>query len=301
VLDPSAVVAHKHLAHPSEPERTREIDELRAAELRPGEGTPRLLAQLARFLDFPVLFVSVVRGDRTTYRAQRGLPEKQAALREMRRETSYCTHTVSGGAPLVIDNARVEPFFRGSRAVTRFGFVAYAGVPLRTAAGIIVGTLCAADTKAREIQPWMVAVMDVFARRAVAEIERERTPALLASVLAATTPHGDVHSGVFFQDLVAALHARPSPSALVAIRASSPEALLALVDEDEVAGQLAPDVFGLLLPGGAAAAAERLARIEAAGIGAMSSDRPRTVGVSLSTDAETPAAWIARSVGQAAS
>lgn len=289
VIDPSATIAHRHIAHPSEPGRLREIEALRALEQRPGEGTGRLLAQLARFLDFSLFFVSIVRGDRVVYRAQRGLPESMAAFRELRREMSYCTHTVSGEAPLVVENAREEPFFRGNKAVTRFGVVAYAGVPLRTAAGVVVGTLCALDFAPRAITPAMVSILEVFARRAVAEIERERTPALLASVLEATSERGDVHGEGFFRDLVAAQHARRAehPSALLSIRAATPERLLDWVDAHETAGRLAPGVLGLLLPGvGAGAAAPRLAQLRAAA-------GPSEIHLAFSSEAERPADWIA--------
>lgn len=300
VLDPSAAVAHVHLAHPSEPERVREIDALRATELRPGEGSERLLAQLARFVDFSILFVSIVRGERAIYRAQHGLARSQVAFRELRREMSYCTHTVSSGAPLVVENARVEPFFRGNKAVTRFGIVAYAGVPLRTAAGIVVGTLCALHGEPRTITPATVALLEVFARRAVAEIERERTPALLAALLPASSERGDVHAQALFHDLVAAEHARESEqpragrSALLAFRAGSAEEALARVEPHEAAGELSPGVFGLLLPGvGAEAAAERLARLR----GASGSS---AAGLSLSNDAGAPSDWVARSAQQLA-
>lgn len=293
VLDPSAAVAHRHLAHPSEPARIREIDALRALEQRPGEGTERLLAQLARFVDFPVLFVSIVRGDRAIYRAQRGLPASLRAFRELRREMSYCTHTVSGEAPLVVENARVEPFFRGNRAVTRFGVTAYAGVPLRTAAGIVVGTLCGLAFEPRPITPGTVAVLEIFARRAVAEIERERTPALLASLLEATSDRGDLHAERFFHDLVAAQHGRDlqegRPSALLTIRTAA-ERLLDGIDEHETAGRLAPGVLGLLLPSaGGKEAAQRLARLRDAGI-------PGAAHAAMSSDTARPSDWIARAV-----
>jgi hypothetical protein len=293
VLDPSAAVAHEHLTHPSEPDRTREIDALQAVTPRPGEGAPRLLAQLARFLDFPILFVTIVRGEKAIYRAQHGLPSSLASFRELRREMSYCTHTVSGGAPLVIENARVEPFFRGNKAVTRFGIAAYAGVPLRTTTGIVVGTLCALDFEPRAITPETVALLEVFARRAVAELERERTPALLASALEATSTKGDIHSEDIFRALIAAQHAR-QPSALLAIRASSaePGSWLGWIDEHETAGQLSPGVFGLLMPGvGPRMAEDRLARLRHAAA-------TSAAGLALSSDAATPSEWIGRSVAR---
>ncbi len=292
LLDPSAVVAHKHLTDPADAARIAEIDALRATEPRPGEGSARMLAQLARFLDFPLFFVSIVRGERATYRVQRGLPESLSAFRELRRDMSYCTHCMSGEAPLLVENALVEPFFRGNKAVTRFGVAAYAGAPLRTSRGIVIGTLCALDFKPRVLSVPMepradpdpgaagalhaatADVLAIFARRAVAEIERERTPALLPAVIEQASDRADLHAAPFFRDLVAAellRSSRTGASALITLRVRedaarrAPAAVLDLLDEHETAGRIDATSFGLLLPGvGPRAAAARFARLNAA-------------------------------------
>ncbi len=268
VLDPSAVVAHKHLVDPADRARVAEIDALRAAEPRPGDGSVRMLSQLARFLDFSVFFVSIVRGERATYRAQRGLPETLSVFRELRREMSYCTHCISGEAPLLVENALVEPFFRGNKAATRFGVAAYAGVPLRMTSGIVIGTLCALDFAPRAIPAGTLGLIEVFARRAVALIEQERTPSLLAEVLEATSDHADLHAAPHFRDLVDAGRAI-SPGggcALVTVRTKAdPRAILGWIDEHETAGRLDEGTFGVLLPNiGEDAAAQRAERLRAA-------------------------------------
>lgn len=267
-MEPSAVVAHKHLVDPADRARIAEIDALRAAESRPGDGSARMLSQLARFLDFSVFFVSIVRGERATYRAQRGLPESLRVARELRREMSYCTHCVSAAAPLIVENAIVEPFFRGNKAVTRFGVAAYAGVPLVATSGITIGTLCALDFAPRTIASETVALLEVFARRAIAIIERERAPRLLDEVIEAASDRADLHTASFFRDLVAvelsrAAKAASPRSALVTLTTSaSPSAVVMWLDEHETAGRLDETSFGILLPntgeGDAAQRAERL-------------------------------------------
>lgn len=266
VLDPSAVVAHKHLADPADRARVAEIDALRAAEPRPGDGSARMLSQLARFLDFSVFFVSIVRGERATYRAQRGLPETLSVFRELRREMSYCTHCISGEAPFIVENALVEPFFRGNKAATRFGVAAYAGVPLRMTSGIVIGTLCALDFAPRSIPVETLALIEVFARRAVAVIEHERTPSLLAEVIEASSDHADLHAAPHFRDLVDAGRAiAAGRCALVTVRTKAdPRTILGWIDEHETAGRLDEGAFGILLPSaGEDEAAQRAARLRA--------------------------------------
>jgi GAF domain-containing protein len=58
----------------------------------------------------------------------------------------------------------------------RDGIRAYAGVPLRTSRGIVVGTVCAMDFTPRPIGPAVVRTLERFAALIAAEIERGRRP-----------------------------------------------------------------------------------------------------------------------------
>lgn len=297
--DPSSVVAHKHLTLAADADRIREIDTLNARTPRAGEGTERLLAQLARFLDFSVFFVSIVRGERASYRVQRGLAPELAAFRDLRREMSFCTHCVSAEAPLVVENAFVEPFFRGNKAATRFGVAAYVGVPLRTQSQIIIGTLCALNFEPKTIPQGAVELLQVFAERAVAEIERERHPDLMSNVLAYSSESGDVYTSAAFRRLVNAEFNRTKQppftrepgSILVTFSAPSETSAASLVESHETAGSLAPGSYGILLPNaGPGAGRDRVAALIAGGAG--------SVFMAAAADAQSDAEWIESALQQ---
>jgi hypothetical protein len=195
--------------------------------------------------------VSVLRGDRTTYRAAIGL---DARARDRRRETSFCTHTVSTGAPMVVQNAAEEPFFQGTALVRRDGIKAYVGVPLRTSRGVLTGNVCAMDYVPRRIDGEMVRLLELYAEPIVAEIERGRTgragghPPTPCPRTAAGTP---LHPARWFQDLASLAEgslAAGSPSMLVA-HGPGAEILADHGGLDEPAGWLAGDQVGLLLVG----------------------------------------------------
>jgi GAF domain-containing protein len=173
-FDPSGEVARRHIGAPGDAERTREVDELAAMLPHEGDGCERLLAELGLIIGFPVLIVSVVRGERVGYRVQRGLDVAYAEARDRRRETTFCTHTVSGDAPLVVADAGEEAFFRGSSMVVKSGIRAYVGVPLRTSRGIVIGTVCAMDFEPRAIGVEVVRTLERFGALIVAEIEGRR-------------------------------------------------------------------------------------------------------------------------------
>lgn len=108
--DPSAFVAHLHLADPSEIERARQVAELDARLALNAPDLKPLLANVQRLIDFPILFVSVIRGERVDYLAELGLPEALRGMGGMRREMTFCSHCVSAGRPLLVGDAASEPF-----------------------------------------------------------------------------------------------------------------------------------------------------------------------------------------------
>lgn len=249
--DPSASVGRLHIGGRGDAERTVEIDALGALEPHEDETTPRLFAQLERLIRFPVLFVSIVRGERVGYRVQRGLDPKLAESRQIRREMSYCTHTVDTGAPFIVQNAGAEAFFRGSRMVRRLDFNVYAGVPLCTSRGVTIGTLCALDYAARPVSSEVIRMLELFTRPVLAEIERSRR-----------VPFSDepgVHPLGWFHELLsielAQSRLRAQPSALIAVPGPA-SSVVALAQEDESLGRLDASTVGLLLPGVDPTAAE---------------------------------------------
>ncbi len=267
-FDPSAELARLHLCAPGDLERMHEVDDLAADVAPPGDACGRFLAQLQRSIGFPLLFVSIVRGARVGYRVQRGLGDLgdprdlAASMRDRRRETTFCTHTVSGDAPLVVPNAGEEPFFRGSHMVTRSGVRAYVGVPLRTSRGVALGTLCAMDFRPRAIGADVVRALELFTEPVLAEIESpRRAPAAWFPRTAAGTP---IHDAAWFQALLdvdlalscARAGVAGRSSTLLVARGDGAELLADLGREDEAAGRLGDDAVGLLLSGTDAAGAE---------------------------------------------
>lgn len=326
-FDASGELARLHIGGPGDAERTAEIDELAvhiggdprtpgpAGAPREGDACDRLLAQLERVIGFPLLFVSVVRGERVGYRAQRGLDGSFGDMRDRRRETTFCTHTVSGAGPMIVPNAAEEPFFRGSNMVVRVGVKAYVGVPLTTSRGITIGTVCAMDYRPRAIGPDVVAALELFTEPVLAEIERARR--LPEDVLALGAPARDAPNARLPRTAAGApLHraawmrallelemrlARGSeerrepreprrPSALLSARGRGAEALADLAREHEVAGRCVGDAVLALLPGadarGAANRADEIAsELRAQGAVAV-------VRVAPLADQTTVDAWI---------
>jgi hypothetical protein len=274
--DPSAEVARLHIGAPGDAERVAEVDELSAGLPREDDACARFLAQMERITGFPLLFVSVVRGERVGYRVQRGLDVGIAEMRDRRRETTFCTHTVAGDAPLVVQNAAEEPFFRGSTMVQRARVKAYVGVPLTTSRGIVIGTVCAMDWKPRAVGAELVRALSLFTEPILAEVEQARCPP--GARIERTAGGAPLHRAPWFSALcdveLCVARAAGRPSALVVARGRAAAALGDVGREDEAAGWASPgrEAVALLLPGvdprGAEArCAELRAGLEARGLG----------------------------------
>ncbi len=252
-FDPSGEVARRHIGAPGDAERTAEVDALRALELGPGDASELFLAQLERLIGFPLLFVSVVRGERVGYRVQRGLdaatletPQALASIKDRRRETTFCTHAVSGEAPLIIPNAGAEPFFRGSNMVARYHVKSYVGVPLRTSRGVTIGTVCAMDFRPRTIDAATLRAVELFVDPIGREIEAPRTPEQRVPRGPSAVP---IHDEAWFGELCAVSRAlsesRGRRSWLVVAEGPGAEAIAALAEISEPVGRLPGGGVGL--------------------------------------------------------
>jgi PAS domain S-box-containing protein len=169
------------------PSRTDAPDRLAAVrgtallDTPPEESFDRLTRMAARLLGAPVALISLVTDDRQFFKSATGLPEPWATRRGAPLAYSICRHVVESGAPLVVDDVRRHPLLRSNPAARELGWIAYAGVPLVTGQGFVIGALSVIDAAPRLWSERDVALLRDLAASAVSEIElhslRSRAPA----------------------------------------------------------------------------------------------------------------------------
>jgi signal transduction histidine kinase len=135
------------------------------------EAFDRLTRLATRLLHVPVALVSLVDEDRQFFKSCIGLPEPWASARETPLSHSFCQHAVQLGEPLLIEDAREHPLVCDSRAIRDLGVVAYAGIPLATADGLVLGSFCVIDGIPRAWTAAQVATLRDLAGAAITEIE----------------------------------------------------------------------------------------------------------------------------------
>lgn len=122
----------------------------------------------------PYALISFVDEHRQWFKARVGL-----SVSETPRSISFCTHAIRTGQPTVVEDATRDPRLAKSPLVSgephlRF----YVGVPLRTASGCRLGTLCVLDDRPRAVTPEQVQELERLADMVVALLEERRARAV---------------------------------------------------------------------------------------------------------------------------
>ena len=103
----------------------------------------RFVRLVRRQLGVPVALVSLVDAQEQVFPGAAGLPEPYASTRRTPLSHSFCQHVVAAAEPLVVEDAHEHPLVRDNLAIRDLAVVAYAGMPLVDADGMVVGSLCA--------------------------------------------------------------------------------------------------------------------------------------------------------------
>jgi transcriptional regulator with GAF, ATPase, and Fis domain len=153
------------------PERLRELHRSMLLDSPPEESFDRLTRLTSSVLNVPVALVSLVDSDRQFFKSCLGLPQPWAAERQTPLSHSFCQHVVESRRPLVVSDAREHPLLRNNPAIRDLGIIAYAGAPLISPNGQVLGTLCAIDHQPRHWTTEQVEILSNLAGSVLSEIQ----------------------------------------------------------------------------------------------------------------------------------
>jgi serine phosphatase RsbU (regulator of sigma subunit) len=129
------------------------------------EDLTRVVSQI---LGTPIALVSLIDKDRQWFKSKIGLEESETP-----REIAFCSHAILNPEEvLVVPDAKKDDRFIGNPLVMNHpGIRFYMGAPLISQNGFPIGTLCAIDTKPREVSDEKVQALKILARQTMAQIE----------------------------------------------------------------------------------------------------------------------------------
>ena len=157
---------------------TARLEEIAALGLVSGDQDPALDAiahEAAAALGAPTALINVVLDTAVHVAASHGLDGWVAEVGGVPAEWAFCAHIARLGAPLAIEDTTVNVLSASSPLVVIDGVRSYAGVPLVSARGHALGTLCVLGTAARPFTAADIETLTAHAARTAAHLEARRT------------------------------------------------------------------------------------------------------------------------------
>lgn len=143
------------------------------------DGFARLAAAL---LGAPAAYVTLVGPEEQVAPGAVALDRPGEPVRVIPIGESVCQFTVATGEPLILDDTRTNPLVKSHPAVRGGTLLAYAGVPLRTNDGQVLGSLCVHDRHARQFSDEQVGLLQELARLVARDIEHRLTTGRVGGV-----------------------------------------------------------------------------------------------------------------------
>ena len=163
----------------------------------------RVARLAARLLSAPAAYVTLVGADEQRSPGAAELDHTGAPMRRLPLADSICQFQVATDEPLVIDDAHADPLTEHNRTVLDGTVGSYAGMPLRSAGGHVLGSLCVVDRTPRTWGAEELELLDDLAVVVSTDIEHRlatrrsaQVEAGARQVLDAWRPHADAVAGL---------------------------------------------------------------------------------------------------------
>ena len=180
----------------NETERLRALRSYRILDTKPEERFDDLTQLAALICGVPISLISLIDTDRQWFKSRFGLD-----VRETPRAQAFCTHAIMQPEMFVVPDAAKDERFAQNPLVTgdmhiRF----YAGAPLATRDGHLLGTLCVIDREPHTLTDAQRQALQILGRMVIANIELrsdlQELKAALAARDAAEGPSGESATGL---------------------------------------------------------------------------------------------------------
>jgi len=165
----------------NEVDRLRALRSYKILDTKPEERFDELTQLAAIICGVPISLISLVDADRQWFKSRFGLN-----LQETPRAQAFCTHAIMQPEMFVVPDAAVDERFAQNPLVTGEPHIRfYAGAPLATRDGHLLGTLCVIDRQPHTLTKEQKTALEILARQVIANIELRNNLRELKDALAA--------------------------------------------------------------------------------------------------------------------
>ena len=133
---------------PQEKNRIDELNRYLILDSLPEKEFDDIVELASTICSTPIAQISIIDSDRQWIKASYGIAAKETA-----RQFSFCSHTLNDPINVleVPDSMKDDRFKNNPLVLAAPGIRYYAGSPLVTPSGFVLGTLCVIDTKPRKL------------------------------------------------------------------------------------------------------------------------------------------------------
>jgi diguanylate cyclase (GGDEF)-like protein len=130
------------------------------------------IVQLARYIcDAPIALVTRADEKELSFIAKIGIPGRSVAIKE-----SFCVHAMEApDTVMVVPDARLDQRFKDNPMVLgEQGYIFYAGSPLVSPEGEVIGTICVFDYVAKQLNQKQIESLQALSRQVIAMLELKK-------------------------------------------------------------------------------------------------------------------------------
>jgi hypothetical protein len=153
-----------------DPARLAAVGRTGLLDTGPEEQFDRLARLAATLLGTPFAFVTIVDDTRSFWKSCIGVDSTDPAARQNTVEQSFCKYVIGADTELIVPDTRADERTRDNPSIDLMGVAAWAGFPIRSPNGLVLGTFSAADTFVRDWTPHDVELLRTLSHAASGEI-----------------------------------------------------------------------------------------------------------------------------------
>jgi GAF domain-containing protein len=154
-------------------ERLEEIGRLDLDSNEVREILDRYVSKASGEFDLPIGLVSIVLDGAQIFASSKGLQGWIAETNGTPVEWSFCANSVESRKPFVVENATLDDRVKDNPLVAAEGLRCYAGAPMITSRGHVIGNFCVMGPEKRTFSSEEIAKLSDYAKKAILSIEEQ--------------------------------------------------------------------------------------------------------------------------------
>src|SRR4051794_25646088 len=152
---------------PNETSRVAALEHFQVLDTEPEADFDDIVGIAAEIWEAPISLISLIDSHRQWFKAKVGIDAAETA-----RDVSFCAHAILGRDLMVVPDATLDARFADNPAVHgAAGIRFYAGAPLLTSDGSVLGTLCVVDFDPHRLTLTQTRGLRALARQVAEQLE----------------------------------------------------------------------------------------------------------------------------------